>query len=332
MKIFISGICGVLGSTLAKHFIDKGYKVSGNDKVRIEEAWRLEGYKDKISYLWKSSMDLTWDDFFIGTLKEDGGFADVVIDCALESADRPFGIYSPRQTLIGNLFVPLGVLEAIKNISKDYTPIIIYPSSFNVFYGHKYGTILSESVPPKTSSLYGWTKLAAEELYMAYYKAYGIPIIITRVGSAFGPTMRSDELVGRLIIHCLLNKDFRLRSPKAKRLWCYTQDVIDFYDKLIPTSKKYIGQILHCGGNLNDEIVENWQLAERIKELTDSDISIEPTDYEPGEMIDGKPIDFKVDSSYTKRLLKWEPKYSLNEGLKETVEWFKKNLWRYSVR
>ena len=110
MKIFLCGIAGVLGSTLAKHFIDKEHEVSGNDKVRIEEAWRLEGYKDKLSYLWKSSTDLKYLDI---------ANADVLIDCALESADRPFGINSPITTLLGNILAPLGVLETVRKLKDD---------------------------------------------------------------------------------------------------------------------------------------------------------------------------------------------------------------------
>lgn len=318
LKIFICGINGVLGSNLARTFLEEGFDITGNDITRIDEAWKLEGIKDQINYLWKSSIDLKPEDI-------DG--SDILFDCALEFADRPMGISSPIHTVLGNLLPPISVLESIRRLKKK--PVAIYPSSFNVFYGLKPQT-LKESTPPITSSVYGWSKMAAEQLYYCYCKAYEIPIIITRVGSAYGPKMRSDELVARLIIYCLKNKDFYMRSPEAKRLWCFGEDVIDFYKKLVEKGpENFVGEILHCSSNKGDEIVTNLELADKIKRITRSNIKIINGEYEPGETVDGKPIDFTVDSTYSKVRVGWEPKHALNEGLVKTVSWFKENLWRY---
>jgi nucleoside-diphosphate-sugar epimerase len=320
LKIFISGIGGVLGSTLARSFLSIGWEVSGNDKLRIEEAWKLEGIKKDIKYLWKSSTDLETEDI-------EGN--DVLIDCALESADRPFGISSPTQTLLGNLLPPLRVLETIKKCKNK--PVAIYPSSFNVFYGHNPDKIINEETPPLTSTVYGLTKASAEHLYMVYNKAYDMPTIVTRVGSAFGPKMRSDELIGRLIIYCIKNKDFYLRSPQAKRLWCYAEDIVEFYKSLARHPDNFIGKVLHCAGNKDDEILANIEIAERVKNLTGSDIKIIEGIYDAGEMINGKPIDFKVDSSRTKKLVGWYPKHSVDDGLTKTIDWFNNNIHRYTI-
>lgn len=320
MNIFITGIAGVLGSSLARLFLSKGYKVTGNDRVRIEEAWRLEGIKGQITYLWKSSIDLTTSDIF-GT--------DIIIDCALESADRPYGISSPKDTIIGNILPPLHVLETVRRIGSKI--LIIYPSSFNALYGHKPGLKITEETSVLASGAYGWSKGAAELLYLAYHKAYDIPVIITRVGSGYGPKMRSDELIARLIIHALQGKDFNLRSPEAKRLWCFVEDILDFYDKLIEDPYKYNGKILHAAGNKNNEIVTNSDLAMKIKQLTNSNVTITPVGYEVTEIVDGKPIDFTIDSSYTMNKVGWEPKHSLEEGLSKTIAWFRENITRYKV-
>jgi nucleoside-diphosphate-sugar epimerase len=122
----------------------------------------------------------------------------VVIDCAIGFADRPFGIRSPQQTLLGNLLPPLRVLEIVRKLDKK--SVVIYPSSFNACYAHK---TITENTLPDTTSLYGWTKRAVENLCRVHHRAYDVPIIITRVGSCFGPKGRSDELPHRLIIYAL---------------------------------------------------------------------------------------------------------------------------------
>lgn len=316
MKALVTGGAGVLGSNLTKLLYDKGFDVRVIDVVRKEEAWRLKEIMDKINYVWKSSFDVETSD-----VKD----VDLIIDSAIGFADRPFGLNSPKTTVLYNILPSLGTLEAVKKLEKK--PLMIYPSSFNVFYGEE--KVIREDSKLSPSSVYGFTKACTELLYYTYYKSYGVPIIITRVGSAYGPKGRSDELPHRLIIYCLKGREFYLRSPESKRLWTYSKDVLSFYDKLIEKSEELIGYTLHCAGNKKDEIITNTELAKRISKIVGKEMKITYGSYDIGELINGKPVNFEVDCSFTRKLLNWKPKYSLDEGLKETVEWFKENIDNY---
>jgi nucleoside-diphosphate-sugar epimerase len=321
MKVWITGIAGVLGSNLAEMLVEKGYKVKGNDIIRKEEAWRLSEVIDKIEYRWKATEDLT---------KEELEDIDIVFDCGLPVADRPLGTNSPFYSALGNIKAPLQLLEIARRLEEK--PILIYPSSFNALYGYSQGTTFTEDLLVNPSTVYGWSKGAVENLYRAYFLSFDVPVIITRVGSAFGPKMRSDELIARLIIFGLKKRKFILKSPQAKRLWCYGKDVLGFYEKLLKKleeePQKFIGLTLHVAGNKGDKIVTNVELANIIKEFIPELTWVEGK-YEAGEVVNGKPIDFKIDCSFTRNLLGYQPKYSLEEGMKETKEWFEKNLWRY---
>jgi len=324
MKVLIMGGAGVLGSNIAEFLVESGYSVEVIDIVRPEEAWRLRDVIDSVSYIWKSAIDISRDD-----LKD----TDIIFDCAIGSADRPFGNYSPEHTVEGNILPPLHLLEAVRRL--DNKPLIIYPSSFNALYGHGQ-TVYSESLLPNPTSVYGWTKAAAELLYITYYRSHKVPVIVTRTSSAFGPKGRSDELPHKLIIYALNgSKSFYLRSPRAKRLWTYTKDVLGFYKKLldhIETSRdELVGRVLHVAGNKTNRIVENITLANIIKDLTNSEMEIIEGDYEPGELVYGKPVSFNIDTSLTRKLVGWKPRYSLKGGLKETIAWFEDNLWRYAI-
>ena len=308
MRVHITGVAGVLGSSLANHLHDKGYTVSGNDIVRPLEAWRLER---SIKYIWKATEDLDYDDLY---------GVDIIIDCSLAVPDRPFGYLSPTHTLLGNLLPPLRLLEMFKG--KETRPVFIYPSSFNVHYG-LVNTTYREDTPLSPSSLYGWTKASAEMLYKTYEKMYDYKVIITRVGSAYGPKGRTDELVQKLIVKFMKSATVVLRSPHAKRLWTFSYDVLEFYDKLFEKIEESVGKTLVVAGNKGDRIVTNSELASMIKELMHSDTIIIPGPYEPGEVVDGKPVSFLIDASYTRQFLNWQPKYTLEEGLKITIDWFK---------
>src|SRR5271157_2476802 len=126
--VLICGGAGTLGSGLSRLFLGKGYNVSILDTVRYDEAWKLSeaGVRDKIEYIWKSTIDID---------EKDLEGMDLVIDCGLAVADRPEGILSPEHTVLGNILPPLHLLETVKDMKKK--PVLVYPSSFNARYGHK---------------------------------------------------------------------------------------------------------------------------------------------------------------------------------------------------
>ena len=315
LKILISGAAGTLGSALCDALNSK-HEIVGLDPIRKEEAWRLANSIDKIEYVWQATIDVQPD-----ILKG----VDVVFDTGLGVADRPFGINSPTYTMMTNIEPPLRLLETARHLSTK-KPIFIYPSSFNALYGYPARTKYSPEMQPNPSTVYGWTKAAVEMLYRTYFLSYQVPIIIVRVGSGYGPRMRADELPAKLILACLKDKKtFPLRSPESMRLWSYAKDLISFYEELLPVIDDYIGSTLHNAGNRDDKQVTNTELAHIIAKLTNYDLVIKPMPYEPGELVDGKPIhfDYKLSTDF------WKPKYTLKAGLQETIGWFKQNQNRY---
>jgi nucleoside-diphosphate-sugar epimerase len=322
MKVWITGIAGVLGSNLARRLKAKGFDVTGNDVVKPNDAWRLKG--SDIKWQWKATEDLTLEDI---------SNVDIVMDAGLAVPDRPLGTNSPKYTLINNLMPPMGLLELVKQVRKK--PWLIYPSSFNALYGWIFKGIdkFSENLSTFPTSIYGWSKGSAESLYLTYHFTYRLPVSVIRTGSTFGEGGRLDELPHKLIAYGLLNKpEFFLRSPHAKRLWGYVGDVLEFYDKLFERgSPEDNYEILHLAGNRSDEIVDNVDLAKRIFKLTNADTNIKEGEYELGEEYKGKPIAFTHDAEFTRNALNWKPSSTLDDGLGKTIKWFKENRWFYNT-
>jgi nucleoside-diphosphate-sugar epimerase len=160
---------------------------------------------------------------------------------------------------------------------------------------------------------------------------YGLSVVLTRVGSAYGEQMRSDELIAKLVIHSILGKGkFYLRSPRARRLWTHIDDVLSFYRCLLNELDSQIGETLHCAGNLGDRILENAEIAKMIVKTTGTRMEIVEGEYEPGETVFGTPVHFSNDSNRTRKVLSWKPCISLGIGIKRTVDWFKTNIWRFT--
>jgi UDP-glucuronate 4-epimerase len=325
MKIMVTGGAGVLGSMLTTLSLQMGHSVSVLDSTRKEEAWRLFGINDSFDYLWKSEQDISRSDL------ED---CDVVFDCAIGFADRPFGSDSPLNTTISNIVPSLMLLERARRLERR--PVIVYPSSFNALYGLGKDIVINEGTLPSPTSIYGWTKAASELLYRTYFTAYNVPVVITRTSSTFGPGGRSDELPHRLILYILNHMDaFPLRSPEAKRLWTYSEDVLSFYRILITRIEVekdiFPGKILHLGGNKSDEVTANREFAGMISRIAGSDISIAEKEYEPGEIIYRNPVSFKFSADETRSFLKWKPEWPLEDSIRKTLEWFRENQSKYHL-
>lgn len=317
----------MLGSALANMFLKIGDEVSVIDIVREEECWRLQEYgiESKIEYIWKGTQDLSASDL------DD---LDIVIDCAIGFPDRPFGTDSPRTAIASNINPTVGLLEALRHFR--IKPTVIYPSSFNSLYGNK--GVYDEATRLNPTTIYGWTKSAVEQLYKTYYFSFGVPVVITRVGSSYGEMMRTDELVARLLISGLKRNSFSLRSPLASRIWTYLGDVIGAYETIISKSRHFTNNsfierlkeknfVMNIAGNVGDQILTNMEVATMISELMGEDLSVlESAAYEPGEMIEGNPVNFLINADWTRDFLGWTPKYSLRQGLQNTLDWFANNM------
>ena len=321
MKIHITGVAGVVGSALAKTLIEKGYYVQGNDVVRIEEAWRLRGVE--LKYIWRATEDLSEDDM---------GGVDLIIDAGLAVPDRPLGTASPMHAMMGNLIPPLRLLELARRLERH--PMLIYLSSFNSMYGwgdKKY----FEGMPPNPRTVYGWTKAAAELLYMTYKRSFGVPVVITRVGSAYGPGGRADELPHKLILYGLMGRTFRLRSPRAVRAWTYIEDVLAFYTTLVDFIDRgnrceVTGNVFHVAGAKDRKTATNMELAEAVARIVPLRYAFSEDDYELGEGNKANPLKFDYSTELAEQMFGWRPEHTLEEGLRKTADWFKEHLQSYT--
>ncbi len=334
MNVLVLGGAGELGSNFSKLCLDMGHHVTILDVTRFYEAWRLKelGIADKVTYVWKSTFDLTKDDFqywvtAVGSVVPLSKVSyDLVLDCACQ-ADRPLGTSAPKHTLLNNLLGSLTLLECCKELVGK-KPLIIYPSSSVEFLGvPRKEQPITEETYPKPTNVYGLTKWMAEELYLTYYRTFQVPCLIIRTGSCYGPMMRTDQFIAQCIIKCLRNEDMTVKSPEATRTYTYTGDVLDFYKRLL---KKYEsdpfalhGVIVGNGGNAESQPYATLNVAKMIQKITNSENHLLEGPYEAGEETSGEPVFQWEQSELAEKLLGWKPTHTLEEGLTETIDWFK---------
>jgi UDP-glucuronate decarboxylase len=163
-------------------------------------------------------------------------------------------------------------------------------------------------------------KRCAETLFMDYHRQHRIKIKIVRIFNTYGPNMLPNDgrVVSNFIVQALQHKDITVYGKgEQTRSFCYISDMVDGMIRMMNSSEQFIGPV-----NLgNPQEISILNLAEEIKRFTGSRSRIVNVDLPPDD-----PIKRKPDITKARQILEWEPTVSLEDGLKETIAYFRKIL------
>lgn len=303
MRIFITGAAGYGGSGLTKALLERGHAVTGLDVIAPNHADNLREEIDKgrIIYLWKSTLDVTPQDV-----------ADSHIICHFAAqGDVPMCFGSPYWTVFQNALGTVKVLEAAKEAGCEKW---ILPSSGNVF-GRPPKIPIDETCTPICHNVYSASKAAQENLAWAYYYSYGVPIVIYRNGIVYGgKAMRRNIFIWIWLNNILQGKPIVVEGGQQTRDPCYVSDTIDAWVLGIEAlPEKVVGEIFQVSRGEEYTIEDiTWECMK----AAGKEVPIEYKPYRPGE--EGMREAFDI--SKAKRVLGYDPKVSLPEGLRMMVE------------
>jgi len=304
----VTGGAGFIGSHLCKYLLKKNFKVICIDNLITGSLKNLEGIK-------------TGDFLFVNhDVTEHIDIKDNInIIFHLSSPASPIDyLQLPIQTLkVGALGTHniLGVAKSkratilLASTSEVYGDPLIHPQT-EEYWGNV------NPIGPR--GVYDEAKRFAEAITMAYHRQQGLDTRIARIFNTYGPNMRMRDgrVIPNFITQCLKGEDMTTYGDgKQTRSFCYIDDMVDGLFKLI--SAEY-----HLPMNLgNPNEITILELASRIKKLTGSNSNII---FNP--LPEDDPKVRMPDIRKAKKMLTWEPKVNLEEGLVKTIGWFKDNL------
>lgn len=308
--ILVTGGCGFLGSNMCKHLVKKGENVICVDNLYTGNENNIsELFEYKNFHFIKHDIIISFDD------KLDKYKIDEIYNFACP-ASPPKYQKDPIYTLQVNFQGLLNLLElAKKNNSK------ILQTSTSEIYGEPEITPQNEEYRGNVNNIgirscYDEGKRVAETLIMDYHKQYNIDTRIVRIFNTYGPNMDKDDgrVVSNFINQCLENRDITLYGDgNQTRSFCYVDDQIEGIIKLMNSDYVYPINI----GNPYEITVS--ELANKIIELTGSTSKLV---YMPLPQDD--PTNRRPDIKKAIEILKWEPLYCLEDGLKKTIDYFRK--------
>lgn len=316
-KIIVTGGAGFIGS----HLVQKLLKNAWNVVV-------LDDFNDYYNPAYKRENIAPFLNHPHFTLKE-GNICDKkwvtevfesfqpthVVHLAARAGVRP-SLLQPELYTDVNITGTLHVLEAVKKLSLEN---FIFASSSSV-YGNTKEIPFVETDPVETQlSPYALTKRAGEFICEIYSKQYGIPITALRFFTVYGPRQRPDLAIRRFMESILEKKPIQMFGKgDTSRDYTYIDDIVDGVYKSIQSPRPF--EIINLG---NSHPITLKKLILRIEKTLGKKAIIQKKPYQKGDM-----VHTYADITKAKKLLKWEPATSLEEGIEKTAKWV---LKRYKL-
>ncbi len=314
-KVLVTGCAGFIGSFVTEALLEKGAYVLGIDNLDT-------GSLKNVQHLLKNpSFEFIKADF---CNKERLSKLINRVEYIFHGAVRGIGLSTDNPLLELKVNVE-GTLLLLELMRGSRVKRLLFASSASV-YGNPSHFPEKETDPTYPLSPYGVSKLAAERYTLAYYHLYKLPTVALRFFNIYGPRQRNDSLYGGVVsifLHSALrNKPLLVYgSGNQTRDFTYIDDAVKAtIDAFF--AKGVLGKVINISGGKEYTIT---QLAKKVKAIADNPNL--PIIHTKKRLIDNVNRRFGS-SKQAKKLLKFSPKTTIEDGLTKTFLWHKSNLTR----
>jgi len=319
-KVLVTGAGGFIGSHLCEELVTQGEEVRAFVRYNSRnEKGLLNDLPEEI----KSQIEV-----IPGDLKDPDGVKKAVRGCqkvfhlgALIAI--PYSYFHPFNFVQTNVVGTAHLLNAC--LEEDSVERVIHTSTSEV-YGTAQYVPIDERHPLQAQSPYAASKIAADKLAESYHLSFGLPVAIIRPFNTYGPRQSLRAIIPTIISQAIETPKIRLGNIKPRRDFLYVKDTVRGFIQLGKCDEA-IGKVVNIGVGKDISIEE---LAKTILILVGQEAAIELEERrirpEKSEV-----MQLLADTQLAKKLFKWEPQHSLEEGLKKTIEWYRKNVTRFQV-
>lgn len=322
-RILVAGGAGFIGSHLSRSLLKDGYKIVCVDNL-------ITGDRNNIKELLKN-LQFKFIEHDI-TIPVQSSIPDSIED-KVQSLDYIFHLASPAspnkksrrsyinhpiETLLANSVGTYNLLELSKKLNAKF----LYASSSEIYGDPKISPQTEEYLgnvnPNGVRSVYDEGKRFGESLTFAYLRKHNVNTRIIRIFNTYGPNMQVDDgrVVSNFVNQAIYGKPITVYGVGTQtRSFCFIDDTVEGL-KLAMFSKNTSGKVINLGNPYEITILE---LAKLIKRITKSSSKIVFED-----LPEDDPKSRKPDITKAKIILGWQPETKLEEGLRKTIEYFKK--------
>ena len=319
-KVLVTGADGFIGSHLTETLLEAGYDVKAFVYYNSFNRW---GWLDSFPIEKLQEIEIV-----TGDIRDPNGVSEAMarIDMVFHLAALvaiPFSYYSPDSYVDTNIKGTLNVLQAGRKFETERIMI----TSTSEVYGSAQYTPIDENHPFQGQSPYSATKIGADRLAESFYRSFGMPISIVRPFNTYGPRQSARAVIPTIISQLLSGKkEIKLGSLSPTRDFNYVKDTAEGF-LAIAQSENTIGEEINIAtqqeisiGELAGEIIS--QINPGAKVICEKK-RLRPEKSEVNRLLGA--------NGKIKELTGWSPKYSLQRGIRETIQWMEQNMEAYKA-
>lgn len=314
-KVLVTGSEGFIGSHLTERLVELGSEVTALVQYNSFNNW---GWIDTLDTNIKDNIKVVTRD-----VREYDGIKriikgqEVVLHLAALIA-IPYSYQSPMAYVKTNIEGTTNILEACR----DYDIEKIVHTSTSETYGTALYVPIDEKHPMQGQSPYSASKIGADKIAESYYKSFNLPVATIRPFNTYGPRQSARAVIPTIISQILAGKtEIKLGSLTPTRDFNYVKDTVEAFIK-IAESDKTVGEVINASSNYEISIKN---LVKKIIDVSGKDVKI-ICDEDRLRPEKSEVNRLWGDNTKIKSLTNWEPKYTLDQGLLETIKWMKSNL------
>lgn len=317
-KVLVTGADGFIGSHLTEMLLEKGYSVKAFTFYNSFNNW---GWLDTLPEKKLSEINI-----FSGDIRDPNGVREAMrgIDMVFHLAALiaiPFSYHSPDSYVDTNIKGTLNVLQAARELETEKIMI----TSTSEVYGTAQYVPIDEKHPFQGQSPYSATKIGADRLAESFYRSFRLPAAIVRPFNTYGPRQSARAVIPTIITQLLAGKtEIKLGMLTPTRDFNYVKDTAEGFIA-IAESDKTVGEEINIAsqreisiGDLASEIIKQINPN---AELVCDEQRIRPEKSEVNRLLGS--------NEKIQKLTDWKPRYSLEQGLGETIEWVRQNMKCY---
>ncbi len=311
-KVVVTGAGGFIGSHLVTALAGAGATTTAI--VRYNSGSLIGNLAFMDTALRKAvrvvSGNIEDGDFVYRTIKGN----DIVLHLAALIA-IPYSYEAPRSYVRTNVEGTLNVLEA----ARRYDVARVVHTSTSEVYGTAVRTPIDESHPLQGQSPYSASKIAADKLAESYYRSFATPVVTLRPFNTFGPRQSARAFIPTIISQALECCEIRLGSLTPERDMTFVSDTVAGF-MAAATTPGIEGMTINLGTGKTYSV--GW-FAKRILELMAVDKPIVQEEQRLRPSL-SEVMKLVSDNAQARKVMGWSPKVSLDDGLRQTVEFIRK--------
>jgi NAD dependent epimerase/dehydratase len=319
-KILVTGAGGFIGSHLTEELVRQGEEIRAFVRYNSRDD---RGLLEELPKEIRNQMEVV-----MGDLKDPDGVKKAVKGCSKifhlgALIAIPYSYVHPFDFIQTNVIGTANLLNACLETSS--VEKIVHTSTSEV-YGTAQYIPMDEKHPLQAQSPYAASKIAADKLAESYYHSFNLRIATIRPFNTFGPRQSLRAVIPTIISQALEGKRIKLGNTTPRRDFLFVRDTVRGFIAL-GKCEEAMGKAVNVGVGKDISIEEVMKkilgLMGKEGQVETEDRRIRPEKSEVMQLLS--------DTRLAQALFGWTPRYSLEEGLRETIEWYRQNLSRFKV-